>query len=349
MDWLLILSSLLLPVVPLFFFPGCVCCTPPDPCALFSDDFAVDNLATDWDDRSGTWAVSAGLLTSTSTDALIVSTTAVPADATAVYSEVSMSFTATTATGRLVIAYIDDDNYWFAELQAGASDGTLKLYERSGGTNTQRGSTATVTGLQVNETMEVSLCYADGEFIASASGIFIEYTSTVTIGETQCGVGTGGGAGTRSFDDFAFTRHYTDVEECARCVKPCGPSGGLFACQDAPFSATITLGGFSNGSCSSCTSLNATFIVSGEWSSVAGICIMPNHVTGFCSKVVTVQKLVASTMLRVRLSGTGPTWEKTGMANNCTEYTNESVPWTSDSDGAVCIHNATTAAIVTLS
>jgi hypothetical protein len=26
MDWLLILASLLLPVVPLFFFPGCVCC-----------------------------------------------------------------------------------------------------------------------------------------------------------------------------------------------------------------------------------------------------------------------------------------------------------------------------------
>jgi hypothetical protein len=31
MDWLLILSSLLLPVVPLFFFPGCVCCTGPCP------------------------------------------------------------------------------------------------------------------------------------------------------------------------------------------------------------------------------------------------------------------------------------------------------------------------------
>lgn len=26
MDWILILASLLLPVVPLFFFPGCVCC-----------------------------------------------------------------------------------------------------------------------------------------------------------------------------------------------------------------------------------------------------------------------------------------------------------------------------------
>jgi hypothetical protein len=34
MDWLIILASLLLPVVPLFFFPSCTCCGSSEPCEV---------------------------------------------------------------------------------------------------------------------------------------------------------------------------------------------------------------------------------------------------------------------------------------------------------------------------
>jgi hypothetical protein len=186
MDWIApeILASLGLVLVA-FLLGNCPCCG--DPCIYFQDDYSVDNLATDYDNRSGSWAVSLDLLITTSTDALIVANTEVPTGVSAVFAETQMSFTATTATGRLVIAYVDDDNYWFAEVQAGATDGTLKLYERSGGTNTQRGSTTTIAGLQINETVTVQLCYADGELRASASVAFIDYTATITVAETQCG------------------------------------------------------------------------------------------------------------------------------------------------------------------
>jgi hypothetical protein len=44
MDWLIILASLLLPVVPLFFFPTCVCCpqaTCGDACTTFPASITV--------------------------------------------------------------------------------------------------------------------------------------------------------------------------------------------------------------------------------------------------------------------------------------------------------------------
>jgi hypothetical protein len=345
MDWIApeILASLGLVLVA-FLLGNCPCCG--DPCIYFQDDYSVDNLATDYDNRSGSWAVSLDLLITTSTDALIVANTEVPTGVSAVFAETQMSFTATTATGRLVIAYVDDDNYWFAEVQAGATDGTLKLYERSGGTNTQRGSTTTIAGLQINETVTVQLCYADGELRASASVAFIDYTATITVAETQCGLGTGAGAGTRSFLGFSFGPHQTDNSTCRRCAAGCGCTGTVCGCADAPIEATVTLGGFSNGSCANCTSLNATFIISGEWTSSAPSCISPNLNTGICSKNLTVRKIDFDTV-RVAFSVTETIWEGS-LTADCTSVVAATVAFVVDSNPTVCTYDGTTLPIITL-
>lgn len=338
------LASLSLVVIA-FFFQCSPCCG--DPCNIFSDDFATDNLATDWDDRSGTWTVSGGELHVQDADALIVATTEVPAGADGVYCHCTISLPSSTDTGRVVIAYDDDDNYWFAELQPGGgiADGSLILYERSGGTNTSRGSTA-VSSFNPNEPMELQLCYADGEFRASAQEAHIDYTATVTIEGTKCGVGTGAGTGTRDFDDFLIADHQTDDPECYRCKAGCGCVGILCGCVDAPIEATVTLGGFSNGSCASCANLNATFIVSGEWTSAFTSCISPTHATGVCGKFLTVTKIDFDTA-RVRLITTGPIWEGP-LTADCLTVVDESIPFDSETDGIGCIHDGTTAAIITL-
>jgi hypothetical protein len=82
-DWLEWLTALmaagLVPVMFGFFMGNCPCCGPN--CDIFSDNFAADNLATDWDDRSGTWTVSGGELHVQDANALIVATTVVPTGA----------------------------------------------------------------------------------------------------------------------------------------------------------------------------------------------------------------------------------------------------------------------------
>lgn len=84
-------------------------------CNVFDDDFAVDNLSSDWDQRSGTWSVAGGELTTTSADALIVTTSA-----DIVFQVLKLNFQH-SATGaqviRGIVAYQDDDNYIFAQVK----------------------------------------------------------------------------------------------------------------------------------------------------------------------------------------------------------------------------------------
>jgi hypothetical protein len=199
-------------------------------CEIFSDDFSVDNLATDWDDRSGSWAVSGGDLDCTSASALIVTTADVTAGLNGVFAAVKITCATTSDIGRLVIAYVDDNNYWFAEVQPGASNGTLKLFQRSSGVNTQKGDTQTIAGFQATEQLQLVICYSSGVVVTTAGTNLatVSTSSSITIAGTQCGLGTGAGSSSVSFDDFSFTQHDVDNATCAFCDRACNPcSDGL--------------------------------------------------------------------------------------------------------------------------
>jgi len=202
-------------------------------CTIFTDDFATDRTGTDYSIRSGSWSVSGGLLSCTSASGLLRCETAVTAGLNGVYAFANCTCQTTSDIARLIIAYVDDNNYWFAEVQPGASNGTLKLFQRSGGTNTQQGSTETINGFQATEQVSLSLCYAAGvvRAYALASGpqnAGVHVSATITIASTKCGLGTGSGSSSVSFDDFTFSKHDIDDPACPYCNLPCNPCNDTF-------------------------------------------------------------------------------------------------------------------------
>lgn len=241
-----------------FFFPGCLCC--PAGCTIASDNFAADDLATNWDIRSGSPTISGGLLNAGAGTNLLIHNTAADAGATGVFTSVVVRCTSTTDTLRLVAAYVDDNNYWYAEAQAGVSNGTLKIFERVAGVDTQRGSTGTVTSFQVNEDWELRLCLQPGAVVASMftggsalSAQEVIYAATVTVASTKAGVG-GSEVGTVTFNDFAFEKHKVDSSTCKTCLSCSTCSTGQ------PYQVQVVISGIVDTFlCPAC--LNGTWIL----------------------------------------------------------------------------------------
>lgn len=229
-------------LLPLGLLLRCIqgCCGLDPACVAFEDDFSVDNLATDWDARAGAWNVSGGALSTSSASGLLVATTAMGSSQTSLHATVKFTPASTGDAGRLVFAYTDDSNYWFVEAQAGATNGTFKVFQRSGGTNTQKGTTQTMTGFNATETAIISVCYDSGTVLAVAtagSNTASEVvTATISIGSTKAGVGTGAMSSSAAFDDFQALIHQSENAVCTFCTLPCN------ICEDTmPQSIEVTL------------------------------------------------------------------------------------------------------------
>lgn len=241
-------------------------------CTIFSDDFATDRTGTDYSVRSGSWSVAAGLLTCTSSLGLIREETAYDVAATACHLTVTMTMASTSDIGRIIFAYVDDNNYWYVEVQPGATNGTIKLYERSGGVDTQRNATVSVPTLTAGTPAAVCVSYTPSNVKATAqvtAGLgYVTFSSSITIASTKGGLGTGSGSSSVSFDDFYVNQHSTDEATCSRCVVCCdgytipstifnelgcgftltGAHGGVAFCDGGGFSHwdRASCGGFSN-------------------------------------------------------------------------------------------------------
>lgn len=242
----------------------CECC---ETCDLLNDPFTVDQLSTEWDDRSGTWTVSGGLLNTTSASALIVTVDEMPSGHTGAYVRAKIRCNANSDIGRLVIAYVDDSNYWFCEVQPGAlGAGTAKLFERNGGTNTQRGSTLGIN-FSAGNTLEVCMGIANGKIQVGIIGTVagISFTAAITTSETQAGCGTGSGTTDVKFNDFLFGVNRVDDEECYHCAA------ALSCCQggNPPDNMQVVISGVTNKvGCTNCEVYNATWILAQD----AGLC-----------------------------------------------------------------------------
>lgn len=195
------------------WWPGCGCCSS---CTIFSDDFSTDRTGSEYTTGSGTWTVAAGALTCTSASALITENTASDGGATANYVAVTVTPASTSDSGGPVGAYTDANTYWFALVQPGAANGTLKLFQRSGGVNTQRGSTVTLTGY-TSGAKTVCLCFANGNVSASVGTSVVNYTASVTVSSKTAGMTTGAGSSSVAFDNFSYKKHRKDDSNCNTC------------------------------------------------------------------------------------------------------------------------------------
>jgi hypothetical protein len=356
-DWLSCL--LLLPCLPLALgFINMCCC---QGCTYFSDDFAADNLATDYDDRAGTWTVGGGLLNTTSASALIVANTTHPSGQATGYAKCDVTCAATTDIGGPVIAYSDDDNYWYAEVQPGATNGSLKLFERSGGVNTQRGNTRTLTGFSAGDTATVSLCIFNGVVRASAThGSNVQgivYAASPALTSTKGGMRTGAGSSDVDFDNFVLSKHKFEDSTCPQCEA----ANVCSVCDSsvAPTDYQVVLTGVTDDTgCTNCGNFNATFIVSPAALQLGGNVCQFGHTCawhnrfeptdvcctgGSASMCVAVYHDNIFGSLRTRVSATcyagGGDQEvmfdiNHGAAPDCLEFNNTDVPFAADEVGS---------------
>ena len=268
------------------FMPGCWCC---NTCTIFSDDFSTDRTGSDYTTVAGSFSVGSGVMTSTTSNSLIIENTARDSGATGGHSTVTMQFANAADVGRLIDFYVDSNNYWFVELKCNggfSTDGTLKLFSRVAGVNTQQGATQTVIGLQINTNVTVCLSAASGYVMCTATVSTIAslgVAASPTAASVNGGLATGNVTSSVTFDNYSFNKHAIDDSNCAACT------GCPTICTAPPSSVSLTFAGVVAGagphSCASSggsfSGYNATFIVpstnngplcNGGFTNTTGIC-----------------------------------------------------------------------------
>lgn len=252
-DWLLYLAFAM-SCAPLAFFWCCDC-----GCSIYSDHFTTDRLATKWDQRSGTWTVAGGVLEVTDAG-VIVTTTAAPVGVDAIHLTVEFITSDPNGQYRLIFAYVDDDNYWFAQVDLDAE--TLSIWERTAGVETERDSTTIPSDA---ESGSLTACYSEDRIIATfQSGDDSRtavYHATLAVEGTFAGLAVVATA-TASFDDFAYSKHFSVDSTCPQCeLLDCQ------CCEDGqPEQWQLEISGLADGtfggsSCTDCDELNGTYIL----------------------------------------------------------------------------------------
>jgi len=196
------------------------CCKKSIICAIYSDSFAIDALTSDWDTISGSWSVGSGVLTTGSSSGLLVAKSLHPNGNQAAYIAAKMRCSTTGTAGRLVGNYQNSSNYWYAEIQPGGVNGTLKIFQVAGGSATQIGTTTTVPSLNANDLCDVNLCFYNGRVtaMAQAGGGLATLSADATITGDRAGVGSGSVGGTVEIEDFSFERHQELSPKCKACL-----------------------------------------------------------------------------------------------------------------------------------
>lgn len=195
--------------------PGCGCC-----CKLLSDDFARSDstdLGANWTETAGSWSIASGELVTASSAAFCEATVAVPVN-NGVHISVTAEASASTSTARVIVNYQDANNFNFVEVRFGTG-AYLRLYERSGGTDTLLNSQGKT--LAINTPTTLVVCYFDGILSASQGGS--TRSAVVNFDGGSFGVGSGANVGNIIFDNFVATKISDNCEECEAqpCIQCC--------------------------------------------------------------------------------------------------------------------------------
>lgn len=156
----------------------------------------------------------------------------------------SVTLTAAGDVAIVLVSYLDADNYVFVELTQGATTLTAKLFQRSGGANTQLGFTALGTNTPGSEfatmppgtAFSVIVCAGDTTTTVSVNGFCIAGRNADYSRGTLAGVGTGAVAGSVTFDNITFGKVAVDDPTCPQCCFNCAGN-----CTVGTFPTTVEL------------------------------------------------------------------------------------------------------------
>lgn len=216
-----------------FFFPGCCGCGPPD-CGLASSTFGDLSGFTQ---VSGTWSALSSTAQTSSPSAVLKCDTTHPDGATANRTVIAtLSATALGDKARLVVNYVDADNYLAVEVEfgSGSACGQVRVISRSGGTDTTAGSSMSVAGALAGDSLKLTAFYKPNGGINNLRvqvGTTRQFWRTVTAaGGSGVALATDSLTGIAKFSAFTFSYHFTS--EATSCTVPiCSVHSGVNECD----------------------------------------------------------------------------------------------------------------------
>jgi|GEM_PF-5677049 len=258
------------------FMPGYPCCC--ESCTIFEDDFSTDDLADKWTDQSGTWSIGSGVLSTSSSNAVLTCDTTYPGGGFHNH-VVQVSLKASTGDrSRIIFSYdSSDSSYNYVEVYWNGASSYIYI-------KTSAGVTAATSG---EEDFTDGNTYVFKICITSTSATIEVASACVVIGSidsttTNVGVGTGATSNALLFDSFLYSRHVSEMDGCPDCSQPCQYCNGN---QSAEISVSISgVTDYGTGYPSHCdtpcceSAMNGTFIFKMEceecsvYDSFSGVC-----------------------------------------------------------------------------
>ncbi len=225
-------------------------------CTYFTDDYSVDNLATDYTVNAGSWSVSASKLQTSSSNAQIIGNT----EATDGHGHFQVTLTNSGSSDQIEIigGYVDSNNYFYALISYGASNGTAQLYKKVAGVDTALGPDDAGVGLDASDTRTFTLCWDDEKVSIDCANTGRMSWPHVATG-TKVGIGTRTIAGTITADNWLLRKTLVDATSCPECAIACSYcDSGLI-----PAELQVVLSGVAAQTCGgTCTSLDGTYTLS---------------------------------------------------------------------------------------
>jgi hypothetical protein len=193
-------------------------------CTIGEDAFgSADALSDSWTGDTGSFTKAAGEVTTTTASKMIRHTGENFAVGYEFTVRVRLKGSNAADKVRLIGMYYDASNYLFIEI-ATAATATMKLYQRYAGTDTQLGSTRTLTGKTTGDWISVKLCmYNDTAYAeAVAVGATLVTSGAIVTGAPQnrggfAGLATDSMSGTATFDDFLHEKNRNTDATCPQC------------------------------------------------------------------------------------------------------------------------------------
>lgn len=243
--------------------PGCCGCGGVS-CSLFSDTFTradSSSIGAAYTEQIGLWEIISNSLRVTSSLLPAIVTSASAPSQQNISIQVNFENAASGTKIRAIWGYTNTSNYYFAELYIHGSAGYVKLYHRSGGSDTLLSTSMTSDTLSRTR---LTICY-DGNILGANADTHWTYTSTIVSapgGTELYGIGVVNPVTTSGvrFTSIYVTKAESGCDIChpGNCcaVKATPPNSGIHCIFDdfgPPQTLQLDITGFFDGGGGDCS------------------------------------------------------------------------------------------------
>jgi hypothetical protein len=198
---------------------SCYC----ESCTIFADDYAADDLAANWTAQSGSWAIGSGVLSTSSSNAILTANLDETAWSGGEFHPHIIQVLLKASTGnrsRIIFSYdADAATYNYVEVYWNGAASYVYLKKSDGTTIATSGSQNFTNGTSYT----FKACVFASSSIVTSGNMTI--SGTVASATTATGLGTGSVSSTIEFDLFYLKKHYNEDHNCESCslCTDCSP------------------------------------------------------------------------------------------------------------------------------